>query len=76
MNALRAIAGVALFVGFVVTLVNAFTPFFSYWLGGAWLWLAGLILFFDLDAKQKNTYFDHCVARLRWLASCLANGAI
>jgi len=70
MNALRAIAGVALFVGFVVTLVNAFTPFFSYWLGGAWLWLAGLILFFDLDAKQKTlTLLIASLACIGWLVA-------
>lgn len=43
-----------LFVGLVVTLANAFIPFFPYWLGGASVWLAGLILFFDLAIKQKK----------------------
>lgn len=70
MNALRAIAGVALFVGFVITIVNAFTPFFSYWLGGAWLWLAGLILFFDLDIKQKKlTLVIASLACISWLVA-------
>ena len=43
-----------LFVGLVVTLANAFIPFFPYWLGGASVWLAGLILFFDLAINQKK----------------------
>ncbi|MDX2425563.1 MAG: hypothetical protein QNK15_04840 [Cycloclasticus sp.] len=54
MYQLRAISGVLLFVGLVVTLVNAFIPLLPHWLGGASVWLAGLILFFDLAIKQKK----------------------
>ncbi|MEH6503080.1 MAG: hypothetical protein V7682_04175 [Cycloclasticus sp.] len=54
MYQLRAISGVLLFLGLVVTLANAFIPFFPYWLGGASVWLAGLILFFDLAINQKK----------------------
>lgn len=43
-----------LFVGLVVTLVNAFIPLLPHWLGGASVWLAGLILFFDLAINQKK----------------------
>ena len=54
---LRGLSGVCLFLGLIVTVVNAFIPFFSYWLGGAFLWLAGLILIFEIDARQIKIIF-------------------
>lgn len=68
MNRLRKLSGVLLFVGLIVTCSSAFTAFFPLWLGSVVLWLAGLILFFDIDRLQKKIIIAiSLLALISWL---------
>lgn len=65
-----AVAGAALFLGFVISVVNAFMPFLPHWGGASLVWFAGLILFFDLKKLQRNTILlISLLACLSWLVA-------
>ena len=54
MSFLKKAAGPLLLLSFALTVFSTFIPTETAWLQGGVMWLAGIILFFDLAARQKK----------------------